>query len=151
MWLDGNNRTRVLLLINKWWAEAKFPEDKLQAYIASIYKKGDPKKQENYRPISLLTSIYKVYTALLQIRIAKAIDDDIFETQFGFRKAKSTSNPIGCIKRILERAEGTKHPIFLVFLDWEKAFDRIKQDKLIESLQLCHTYYTPVQRALDIY
>ncbi len=117
MWLDDNNRTRVLLLINKWWAEGSFPEDKLQAYIASIYKKGDPKKQENYRPISLLTSIYKLYTTLLQIRIAKAIDDDIFETQFGFRKAKSTSNPIGCIKRILERAEGTKHPIFLVFLD----------------------------------
>ena len=76
-----------------------------------------------------------MYTSLLQKRIADAVDDDIFDTQFGFRKKKSTVIPIGCVKRILEQAEGTKNPCFLVFLDWEKAFDRIKQDKLLESLQ----------------
>ncbi len=82
MGLNDNNRIRALILINKWWREGVFPEDKLQAYVATIYKKGDPKKQENYRPISLLTSIYKVYTSLLQKRIADAVDDDIFETQW---------------------------------------------------------------------
>ncbi len=72
---------------------------------------------------------------MLQKRLAAAIDDDIAQTQFGFRKAKSTSIPVACIRRLLDRAEATNDPLCLTFLDWEKAFDRIKQDKLIEALR----------------
>ncbi len=89
-------------MLNKWWNTSDFPEDKLKAYVASIYKKGNPLKQENYRPISLLTSIYKIYAGLLQKRLAAAIDDDVAETQFGFRKAKSTSTPIACVRRVID-------------------------------------------------
>jgi len=133
-WLDEPNVNRVLNLINFWWASGAFPADKLKAHVASLYKKGDPKKQENYRPISLLNSIYKLYAGLLQVRIAAAIDSDLQKTQYGFRKNRSTSVPVACVKRVLERAEATHNPLFLVFLDWEKAFDRIKQDKLMEAL-----------------
>ena len=55
-------------------------------------------------------------------------------TQFGFRKALSTSTPLACVRRVLERCEASKNPLFLVFLDWEKTFDRVKQDKLFEAL-----------------
>ena len=72
---------------------------------------------------------------MLQSRIATAADEDILETQFGFRKSRSTSTPLACIRRILERAEATTDPIFVVFLDWEKAFDRVKQSKLLEALE----------------
>ena len=139
MWMDDNNRTRVLILLNKWWTEGIFPEDKMQAYIASIYiKKGTP-KNENYRPISLLTSIYKVYTSLLQKRIADAVDDDIFDTQFGFRK-KNTVIPIGCIKRILEQAEATQNPCFMVFLDWKKRLTVLNRTN---SLNLYSEWISP--------
>jgi len=133
-WLDDTNLNRVLRLINFWWENGSFPEDKLRAYIASIYKKGDPKLQENYRPISLLCSIYKIYAALIQTRLAEAVDGDLQQTQYGFRKSRSTVIPLACVRRILERAEASQDPCFLVFLDWEKAFDRISQSKLIESL-----------------
>ena len=135
IWLDEHNLQHILNMINEWWREGFFPEDKLRAMIASIYKKGDPKKQENYRPISLLCSVYKIYASLLQVRISKAIDKDIYKTQYGFRKSRSTTIPLACVRRILERAEATQDPIYLVFLDWEKAFDRVKQDKLLESLE----------------
>ena len=134
-WLDDENLNFVLSVINTWWNAGSFPEAKLKAFVASIYKKGDPKKQENYRPISLLCSIYKIYASLLQVRIAHAIDRDIYKTQYGFRKARSTAIPLACIRRILEKAEASKDPIHLVFLDWEKAFDRVKQDKLLECLE----------------
>jgi len=133
-WLNEENLEKVADLINYWWNNNYFPAEKLEAYIASIYKKGDPKNQANYRPISLLTSIYKIYTSLIQKRLAAAIDNDLQETQYGFRKARSTVIPLACIRRIMEKAEATKHPLFLVFLDWEKAFDQIEQPKLIESL-----------------
>ena len=72
---------------------------------------------------------------MLQVRLANAIDQDIATTQYGFRKGRSTSNPVACVRRLLDRAEATKNPLCLTFLDWEKAFDRIKQDKLFEALE----------------
>ena len=69
-WLDQENRGKVLNLVNFWFEQGVFPQDKLKAYVASLYKKGDPKKQENYCPISLLNSIYKIYAGMLQARLA---------------------------------------------------------------------------------
>jgi len=134
-WLDDDALEHIVKLINTWWNNGTFPEDKLKANIASIYKKGNPKLQENYRPISLLNSIYKIYASFLQIRLAAAIDDDLQNTQFGFRARRSTSTPVACIRRLLDKAEATQTSLFVTFLDWEKAFDRVKQDKLLEALQ----------------
>jgi len=133
-WLDEDNQTRLLALINHWWNNACFPQEKLRAFVASIYKKGDPKKQENYRPISLLNSFYKIYAALVQARLAQTIDRALQETQYGFRKSRSTVIPLACVRRLCERAEASQDEMFMVFLDWEKAFDRIHQDKLFQAL-----------------
>ena len=133
--LDNNNLQWLTDIYNQWWCSGECPTNLLRALVASIYKKGDPKKQSNYRPISLLNAVYKIYAALLQTRLAEAIDDDLQNTQFGFRKARSTTIPINCLKRIVERAYASQDPAVLVFLDWEKAFDRIRQDKIIECLE----------------
>jgi len=121
-WLDDESLEYIREVMNGWWLLGEFPEDKLQANIASIYKKGDPKKQENYRPISLLDSIYKIYASFIQTRLAEAMDKDILNTQFGFRQKRSTSTPVACIRRLLDRAEATKQQLYITFLDWEKAF-----------------------------
>ena len=72
---------------------------------------------------------------MIQIRLAEGIDSHLQQTQYGFRKARSTSTPLACVRRLLEKAEASQDPMFLVFLDWEKAFDRVKQDKLFEALE----------------
>ena len=43
--------------------------------------------------------------------------------------------PISCVKRIVENACALQDPVFMVFLDWEKAFDRVRQEKLFEVLE----------------
>lgn len=43
-WLDSDNMEKVAVFINDWWNNNFFPATKLEAYIASIYKKGDPQK-----------------------------------------------------------------------------------------------------------
>ena len=101
---------------------------KLTAHTASIYKKGDPKDQGNYRPISLLDSLYKVYAFLLQTRIADTIDRSLMKTQYGFRKSRSTAIPLA--RRICERAEASNDELHLVFLDWAQAFDKVLHEEL---------------------
>ena len=75
------------------WELKEIPTESEIARIVSIYKKGDTEKPENYRPISLLQSIYKIYASLIQKRLAKALDERIWYTQYGFRAKKVPRSP----------------------------------------------------------
>ena len=81
------------------------PAELLKAVVVSLYKKGDPKLQGNYRPISLLNALYKLYAGLLKGRLEEHMEAELPKTQFGFRKARSTSQAIYCIRRCADWAE----------------------------------------------
>ena len=55
-------------------------------------------------------------------------------TQYGFRCNRSCSQPIFIIRRLMEQAEAVKDPLYLLFLDWEKAFDKIHPQTVSTSL-----------------
>ena len=82
----------------------------------------------------MLNTLYKIYASILQKRLANGIEDRIWETQFGFRKKKSTSQPLFITRRLQDQAEITGNKLFLIFLDWEKAFDKVDQEKMIEAM-----------------
>lgn len=133
--LDEENLEVLTVLINDIWFEEE-PRSKLcEAYIASLFKKGDSDNPINYRPISLLNIIYKIYASLIQIRLANKIDKHIQETQFGFRRNRSTAQAFYIARRILDIGAESNENIVMVFLDCEKAFNTIDQKKLIEALK----------------
>ena len=99
-----------------------------------IYKKGDSSSMENYRPISLLNSIYKIYAAVLKRRIAEALDDHIQKTQYGFRAKKSSTLALQCVRRLAEAGESTNSKTLLVLLNWDEAFDKISKEGLMSAL-----------------
>lgn len=73
------------------------PEEWLIGIIRPIYKnKGNPSNPENYRPITLLSCLGKVFTNILETRIEHFADDIslIKESQAGFRKGFSTLDNI---------------------------------------------------------
>ena len=72
--LDEDNLAALADLIAEWWNTGDIPNEILNARVASLYKKGDPDVQVNYRPISLLNSFYKLVAACLQRRLADAVD-----------------------------------------------------------------------------
>ena len=55
------------------------------AEVVTIYKKGNVEDPGNYRPISLLQALYKIYASLIQIRMADELEEQMWNTQFGFR------------------------------------------------------------------
>ena len=58
------------------------------------------------------------------------------DTQFGFRAARSTSQPIHIIRRLIERADATGqslYSLYAILLDWEKAFDKIHPEALLTA------------------
>ena len=90
---------------------------------------------ENYRPISLLNSLYKIFAAIIQKRLATHLDAYLQKTQFGFRKDRSTSDAIHCVRRIAEHGEQTNTQTHMVLLDWAKAFHKINREALFKAME----------------
>ena len=100
----------------------------------SIFKKGETDDPANYRPISLLNTLYKIYASLIQKRIADAIDDKLQTTQYGFRPNRGTAEAIQYIRRMVDKEESRNSNTLLVLLVWEKAVDKVTHHMLIYTL-----------------
>ena len=73
--------------------------------IQPIFKnKGSPRDPCNYRPITLISCLGKVFTQILNSRIQKYVDekDIINESQSGFRKKRSTADNMFILHNLIE-------------------------------------------------
>jgi len=121
-------------LINQCMREEKLPDELELAQVVTLYKKGNVEDPGNYRPISLLQSLYKIYATMIQMRLAANIEEKIWKTQYGFRAKHSTAEALYITRRIQDFYETHGDKFFMLFLDWEKAFDKVDQKKLINAL-----------------
>ena len=125
----------MLDFLNRCLESAQIPERWEIGEIISIFKKKDPRLPENYRPISLLDTMYKIYTRLLANRLSRALDPLLRKSQFGFRKHRSTAHAIHVLRRTMEGLlHKTDRDLNLLFLDWSKAFDRVNTAALSDAL-----------------
>ena len=63
----------VLELLNIWWRAEETQEDMLRARVVLIFKKGDTSNYEDYKPNSLLNTLYKAYAAVIQKRLSDGL------------------------------------------------------------------------------
>ena len=101
-----------------------------------MYKNGDSDQLGNYRPISLSTSLSKIFERIIFNRTTSFLkrNNAITPTQFGFRHNHSTLHPI--LDLITSCLDNIHHKQYsaLVFLDIKKAFDSVSHEKLIKKL-----------------
>ena len=136
--LQNDGALVILLdLCRTCWDQKDIPEDWRIATVVLLFKKGDAALPSNYRPISLLPVGYKVLAWMLQKRLqAGGAEERIRATQFCFRPKKSTAQALAIMRRIFDAAYSAGKPgMMALFLDWAKAFDRIKIDCLMAALQ----------------
>ena len=102
-----------------------------------MFKKGDKQEVGNYRPISLLPALSKIAEKF----IAKQIYDyhetkNLFpQTQFGFRRGKSTAQAITNLVYELEHRNKKQEKYALIMIDFSKAFDLIDHKILTDKLR----------------
>ncbi|KAK6750712.1 hypothetical protein RB195_002593 [Necator americanus] len=115
-----------------------------------LYKKGDPHDIGNYRPICLLSVIYKLFTRVILNRIEKVLDEGQPCEQAGFRKGFSTIDHIHTVSKLIEVSREYKMPLCLTFIDLKKAFDSVQTEAVVEALdnQGVPTQYIKVLREL---
>jgi len=114
-----------------------FPSQWKKAKIVAIPKPGkDHSNPGNYRPISLLSCIGKLFEKIIarNIRSHTDINNIIPQSQFGFQPEKSTTHQIHRLKNYIIENRNRKRSTGLVLLDTEKAFDSIWHDGLLYKL-----------------
>ena len=132
--MEKDTLHEILNIINRWRLEDRLPKTLTEADVVTTFRKGNVGDPSNYRPIALLQSLYKIHAALLRNRLIKGLDDRIYRSQHGFRSKRSTAQPLFIARRLIDIAEAAGEDLFLVFLDWEKAFDTIDQEELINAV-----------------
>jgi hypothetical protein len=94
--------------------------------ITLIPKSGDRARLGNWRPITLLSSTYKILARTLAEKIQPALTHIIRPNQTGFVEGRSILDNIFMAQEALGWAEESEQDLVLLFLDFEKAFDRIE-------------------------
>ena len=119
-------------------AAGYYPKQFKHAHIVFIHKPGTEKHDpHNYRPISLLNTMGKIFGKILNTKLNLFLRDNniIKESQHGFRSKRGTSTLIANMyERICREKDDKKTLITLVLRDVSKAFDKVHKDSLIYKL-----------------
>ena len=96
----------------------------------------DPRVPLQYRGISLLSTVYKLFSGIVNKRIVRAVDDNglYAEEQNGFRKDRSCIDHIFTLTSIIRNRKQRGLPTYTAYIDFEKAFDRIDRKLLFHKL-----------------
>ena len=116
--------TTLTYLINFSFECGIFPDLFKVARISAIHKKGDKTQPSNYRPISSLPYISKIFEWSMANRLISFFDryNIIDATQFGFQKHKSTTHAMEHLTNILYGNLNNKEITINVLIDLKKSF-----------------------------
>lgn len=121
-------------LFRRVWEEEIIPGEWKQSIIIKIPKKGDRRKCGNWRGISLLSSVMKIFNNVILNRIAEPLDRQISRTQVGFRPNRSCVDHINTMRILIEQSAEFNAPLYMTFIDFEKAFDAVNREFVWKSL-----------------
>jgi hypothetical protein len=112
------------------------PHDWKYAILTALFKKGDPMDRNNYRGISILPVLAKLFEKLLadQIMDYFVSNNFFFSGQHGFRKGHSCETALQELLSDINISRDQKRIILLLFIDFRKAFDTVDADLLIYKL-----------------
>lgn len=103
--------------------------------LSLLYKnKGDPQLLRNYRPLSIMNVDYKIFTEILMQRLLKALTTVIGNHQSAFLPGRLIDDNVRTAQYLIETFRHSEEDASILFLDQEKAYDRVSHSFLWRSL-----------------
>ncbi|XP_067911760.1 protein-lysine N-methyltransferase EEF2KMT isoform X1 [Heterodontus francisci] len=118
------------------WDEGAVPQDMRDANIINLYRnKGDCGDCNNYRGISLLSIVGKVFARVALNRLQKLAERVYPEAQCGFQAERSTIDMLFSLCQLQEKCREQQMPLYVAFIDLTKAFDLVSRRGLLRLLE----------------
>ena len=132
-YVESNELMRLILkLVNVMLTDGVVENVLKDAIIAYLFKKGEVTDCNNYRGLSLLAHIGKVFERMIHCRLDEYVErlNILPESQCGFRRERSTIDMIFCSRRVTEYFREKSRLLFKCFVDLTKAYDKVDRDVL---------------------
>ena len=121
--------------INHSLKESTFPDELKQSEVIPVYKKLDPLQKENYRPVSLLPHISKVFERVIYNQINSFMETKILKCVTSFRKSHGTQHSLLVMLEKWKKELDIEENMSPIFMDLSKVFDTIIRDLLLAKLK----------------
>jgi hypothetical protein len=131
--LPPNCQTLIFLFFLHCYKQREIPTSWKHSKTILLHKKEDPTQLNNYRPIALANTIYKLYTRTLTTLLTNYGERNriLHFSQEGFRPQRNTSRQIQTLIAALEDAQLTNKDIYLTYIDFKNAFGSIDHARLL--------------------
>ena len=134
--LQDQISNHLATICNLSFSTGVFPAILKTAKVITIHKWNSKLEVSNYRPISLLSNIDKIFEKLMHSRLIEFLEEKLilYYRQLGFRKGSSTNHTILPLLESIQKALDDGQFAYGIFIDLEKAFDTVSHNILLEKL-----------------
>ena len=131
-------QTLILGLVNSVLTTGYFPAPLMRGVVIPLYKNGDIRDLNNYRGITLLSTLYKLVTKIINTRLLQICEESGALSQFqaGGRANMSCLTQVTVLQNVIKHSHRNNKPLFILSTDVRKAFDTVDHEAFLESMRV---------------
>ena len=133
--LDEEGIDIITNLIRLMYDTGKLPKDLRHSIFVKIPKKHNAVDCSDYRTLAIMSHVTKVLLRVILNRNETTFDREISDSQSGFRSGMGTREAIFNLRNLCEKSLEVNQDVYICFIDYQKAFDRVFHQNLIDMLK----------------
>ena len=125
----------LLDIFNSSLSTGVFPSMWKSSYIRPLHKKGSINNVQNYRPITTISALSKLFDSIVTVKLSGILHPQISIKQHGFMPNRSTESNLASFTNFISESLSNYGQVDAFFSDFSKAFDSVNHDLLIRKLE----------------